>query len=99
VESLGFVAQQGGERSLVALLELTAHGDQELQAQAISELSVAYWHRPNDVADSTLERIFELTQSPNAIVAESALAALQSLADVGCRRAESLFSLPEGDED
>jgi hypothetical protein len=98
VESLGFIAQQGGEHSLAALLELTGHWDQELQAQAISELSVAYWHRPNEVADSTLERIFELTRSRSAIVAESALAALQSLADVGCRRAESLFSLPEGDE-
>ena len=98
VESLGFIAQQGGERSLAALLELTGHGDHKVQAQAISELSVAYWHRPNEVADSTLERIFELTRSRSAIVAESALAALQSLADVGCRRAESLFSLPEEDE-
>ena len=92
VESLGAITQQGGVRSLEALLELTRHGDPEVQAQAISELSVAYWHRPNEIEDSTLELIYELTKDRNSAVAESALAALQSLADVGCRRAEELFS-------
>lgn len=91
VESLGAIAQQGGARSLDALLELTRHGNPEIQAQAISELSVAYWHRPNEIKDSTLELIYELTKDGNSAVAESALAALQSLADVGCRRAEKLF--------
>lgn len=92
VESLGAIAQQGGLRSLEALLELAKHGDPEIQAQAISELSVAYWHRPNEIEDSTLELIYELAKDRNSAVAESALAALQSLADVGCRRAEELFS-------
>lgn len=92
VESLGAIAQQGGERSMNALLELTWHGDPEIRAQALEEVSVAYWHRPNEIADSTLERICELTQDQNPSVAESAVEALQSLADVGCRRAESLFS-------
>lgn len=92
IESLGAIAQQGGVRSLDALLELTWHGDPEVQAHAISELSVAYWHRPNDIADSTLERICQLTKDHNLVVSESALSALQSLADVGCRRAERLFS-------
>jgi len=97
VESLGAIAQQGGTRSLEALLELTLHKEPELQTQALSELSVAYWHRPNEIADSTLERIYELTRDRNPIVAESALAALQSLADVGCIRAEMLFS-PKNDD-
>lgn len=92
VESLGAIAQQGGSRSLHALLELTHHPNPELIAQAISELSVAYWHKPNEIEDSTVKRIYELTRDRNAAVAESALAALQSLADVGCRRAEKLFS-------
>ncbi len=94
IESLGAIAQQGGERSLDALLELTHHHDPELRAQSISELSVAFWHRPNEIGESMLERIFELTTDRNPIVADSALSALQSLADVGCRRAEMLF-LPE----
>jgi len=92
IESLGAIAQQGGCRSLEALVELSAHNDPEIQAQALSELSVAYWHRPNEVADSTLRKIVELTGHPEAIVAESALAALQNLADVGCVRAEALFT-------
>jgi HEAT repeat protein len=99
IESLGAIAQQGGGRSLEALIELVTHEDPEIQAQALSELSVAYWHRPNEVSDSILEKIYELTKHHEAIVAESALAALQNLADVGCLRAEEFFSSPEEDKD
>jgi len=95
IESLGAIAQQGGSRSLQALLELVGHMDPEIQAQALSELSVAYWHRPNEIQDFTLERIYQLTTHQNPIVAESALAALQNLADVGCVRAESYFASEE----
>ncbi len=91
VESLGAIAQQGGVRSLDALHELARHSNPEVKAQAISELSVAYWHRPNEIGEATLDLIYELTKDDNSAVAESALAALQSLADVGCRRAEKLF--------
>jgi HEAT repeat protein len=92
VESLGAIAQQGGERSLQGLLELTYSKDAEIRAHALGELSVAYWHRPNDVPDEMLVRICELMQDRSTIVAESALSALQSLADVGCSRAERLFT-------
>jgi HEAT repeat protein len=98
IESLGSIAQQGGLRSLDALLKLSAHRDPEIQAQALSELSVAYWHRPNDIKDSTLAKIYELTKHPEPLVAESALAALQNLADVGCRRAEKFFASADEDE-
>lgn len=98
IESLGSIAQQGGKRSLEALLELATHKDPEIQAQALSELSVAYWHRPNEVEDSILEKIYELTTHPEPLVADSALAALQNLADVGCRRAEELFAASEEEE-
>jgi HEAT repeat protein len=99
IESLGAIAQQGGSRSLQALLDLATNNDPEIQAQALSELSVAYWHRPNEVEDSTLEKIYELTTHHETIVAESALAALQNLADVGCRRAEKLFASAEVEEE
>jgi hypothetical protein len=95
IESLGAIAQQGGQRSLEALLELASSEDPEIQAQALSELSVAYWHRPNDVEDSTLQRIYALTSHKEPMVAESALAALQNLADVGCIRAEAFFTPEE----
>jgi HEAT repeat protein len=91
VESLGAIAQQGGERSIQALIEVTHHRSPELKAYALSELSVAYWHRPNEIEESTIRRIIELTNDKNEMVAESAVSALQSLADVGCRRAERLF--------
>ncbi len=92
VDSLGMIAQQGGQNSAAALFELTSHGSPELRALALYELSVAYWHRPNEIPDEMLHRIFELTRDRSATVAEAALAALQSLADVGCRRAEDLFA-------
>jgi HEAT repeat protein len=99
IESLGAIAQQGGMRSLHALLELASHDDPEIQAQALSELSVAYWHRPNEIEDFTLEKIYELTTHHETIVAESALAALQNLADVGCQRAEKYFASSENSEE
>ena len=95
VESLGAIAQQGGERSVEALVGLTHHSDPEICSHALSELSVAYWHRPNEITDSILGRIYELTRDRHHSIAESALSALQSLADVGCRRAENLFTSRE----
>jgi HEAT repeat protein len=92
IESLGAIAQQGGSQSLNALLELTEHPDPEIKSLALSEISVAYWHRPNDVDATVLEKIYSLTKHPETIVAESALAALQNLADVGCHGAEIYFS-------
>jgi HEAT repeat protein len=91
LEALGAIAQQGGEASLAALLELTEHEVPELRAQAISELSVAYWHRPNKIPGRVLNRICESTRDQNPVVSEAAISALQSLADVGCSRAETLF--------
>src|SRR5262249_35037028 len=91
VEAMGAVGQQGGERALEALLALTQHRDPELRAQAVAELSVAYWHRPNEIPESTLQKIYGLREDPDEGVSESAVAALDSLADVGCRRAERLF--------
>jgi len=92
IESLGAIAQQGGGRSLEALIELTEHPDPEIQSLALPEISVAYWHRPNEVDKATLEKIYRLTVHPVPLVAESALAALQNLADVGCKQAEAYFA-------
>lgn len=92
IESLGAIAQQGGARSIEALLQTIEHYNPELRAHALLELSVAFWHRPNEIPEATVRRIYTLTKDRNPIVAESALSALQSLADVGCRCAEKLFS-------
>ena len=92
LEALGAIAQQGGEACLAALLDLTQHEVPELRAQAIMELSVAYWHRPNKIPARVLDRICQSTRDRDSVVSESAVAALRSLADVGCRRAETMFS-------
>ncbi len=92
VESLGAIAQQGGKNSVQALVDLTRHEDPEICAHAVSELSVAFWHRPNEISDAALRRIYELTHDKHPGTAESALSALRSLADVGCRRAEKYFT-------
>jgi len=91
VESLGAIAQQGGNRALELLLSICEDGPSEIRAQAISEIAVAYWHRPNTIPEAVLETIFRLTRDRNSSVAQSALSALESLADVGCRKAENLF--------
>ncbi|MDR0311751.1 MAG: HEAT repeat domain-containing protein [Acidobacteriota bacterium] len=91
IGAIGAIAQQGRPRSQAALAELAANKDPEIQIMALVELSGAYWHRPNDISDEVLRNIYGLTASRNRAVAEAALAALQNLADVGCRRAEALF--------
>ena len=95
IESLGAIAQQGGQHSMEALVQLLDHHDPEIQAQALSEISVAYWHRPNEIEDWLLEKIYALAGHHEAMVAESAMAALQNLADVGCTRAEAYFCTEE----
>jgi len=93
LEALGAIAQQGSQASLAALLELAGQRQvPDLRAQAIMELSVAYWHRPNKIPARVLDRICESTRDQDSVISESAIAALRSLADVGCRRAETMFA-------
>jgi len=98
IEALCYVAQQGGANARAALTELITHSDPEIQAPALLELSVVYWHHPNDISDNLLQNIYDLTVSENALVAESALSALQNLADAGCRRAEDFFCVDDAED-
>jgi hypothetical protein len=96
IESLGAIAQQGGAgrwRRCLSSRPMTIRKYRLKRSRA----SVAFWHRPNEIEYSTLEKIYSLTSHREPIVAESALAALQNLADVGCQAAEAFFS-PEEDE-
>ncbi len=92
VECLGAVAQQGGIRAMEVLLQLTGHHDPAVRARAVAEISVAYWHRPNEIGEPVLARMIELTGDRSSVVAEAALDGLRALADVGCRRAEKFFA-------
>ncbi len=94
LSALGLLAQQGSERAVGELLTLAAQEVSGRQAQAVTELSVAYWHRAHQVPDTVLKVIYKITQSGTDEVRRAAVAALSTLANLGCRRAEGYFSAP-----
>ena len=94
LSALGLLAQQGSDRAVGELLTLAAQEVSDRQAQAITELSVAYWHRAHQVPDRVLNAMYKMTQAGADEVQKAAVTALSTLANLGCRRAESYFSAP-----
>ncbi len=92
--SLGLLAQQGSLRAEKELTQLL--NDRDLRVEALSELAVAYWHRPNSVPDSLILRMVRLADDNSAEVRDAAISALHSLARLGCREAEGYFAGEEG---
>ena len=89
--SLGLLAQQGSKRAEVVLTGLLEDKDDMVRAEALSELAVAYWHRPNKIPAPLLLRMFRLADEPRREIREAALAALSTLADLGCEQAADFF--------
>ena len=94
LSALGLLAQQGSESAVGELLTLAAREDSDRQAQAVTELSVAYWHRAHQVPDRVLNTMYGMTQAGADEVRKAAVAALSTLANLGCRRADGYFSAP-----
>ena len=94
LSALGLLAQQGSESAVGELLTLAAQEVSDRQAQAVTELSVAYWHRAQQVPDRVLKVMYMMTQGGADEVRRAALTALSTLANLGCRRAEGYFSAP-----
>jgi HEAT repeat protein len=94
LSALGLLAQQGSESAVGELLNLAAEEVSDRQAQAVTELSVAYWHRAHQVPDTVLRVMYKMTQAGADEVRKAAVTALSTLANLGCRRAESYFSAP-----
>jgi HEAT repeat protein len=94
LSALGLLAQQGSERAVGELLTLAAQEVSDRQAQAVTELSVAYWHRAHQVPDTVLKAMYKMTQAGADEVRRAAVAALSTLANLGCRRAGGYFSAP-----
>lgn len=92
VESLGRIAQQGGTMALETLLDLGTSEDPDLCAQALPELAVAFWHRPNQIPERVMRLILDRLDDHAQEIRSAALSALESLADVGCKRAEEALS-------
>jgi len=92
IDTLGAIAQQGGKKSLDLLVELLGDEDFLVRAHAVSNIATAFWHRPNELPDPIFERLLSLFKDSNLYVQHALLSALESLADIGCRRAADLFS-------
>jgi hypothetical protein len=87
ISALGELAQQEIQEAEQELAELAHTGNTSLRGQALSELCVAYWHRPADVPSEILERVGALGLHASAEVRTAAIASLSSLAQLGCEAA------------
>ncbi|HEY2930360.1 MAG TPA: HEAT repeat domain-containing protein [Acidobacteriota bacterium] len=85
------IAQQGGQEAVEFLNEYLFCDDPAMRAHAVTELSVAYWHRPNQIPDDVLESFLKLTRDKYSEVRSAAVASLANLADLGCKKAEHYF--------
>lgn len=94
LSALGLLAQQGSESAVGELLSLAAQEVSDRQAQAVTELSVAYWHRAHQVPDTVMKMMYRMTGAGADEVRKAAVAALSTLANLGCRRAAGYFSAP-----
>jgi hypothetical protein len=62
-----------------------------VRIQAVTELSVAFWHRPNEMPENLLGRVFAMAADKNAEVQMAAKAALSNLAQLGSEKAGELL--------
>ena len=92
LSALGMLAQQGCDRAVEKIMGLALCDGLEMQVQAVNELSVAYWHRVNQVPDSVLQVMVKLSESQREELQKAAVTALSTLANLGCTKAESYFS-------
>lgn len=88
LSALGNLAQQGTILAVKELTQVMRSREPELRAQAISELTVAYWHRVGELPETVLQQIVSLTADQADEVRRMALASLKDLAHLGCRAAE-----------
>lgn len=88
LSAAGSIAQQGGRNALGLLREYLFSEKHSIRAHALAELSVAYWHRPNEIPQAILDLLFRFTRDASREVKSTAIASIASLADLGCARAE-----------
>ncbi len=91
LSSAAYVAQQGGLKAVEFIKEHLFCDDPSLRAHALTELSIAYWHRPNQIPDKVLESFFRLACDRNSEVRTAVVSSLANLADLGCQKAEKFF--------
>lgn len=90
VEALGAIAQQGEEKALEVLVKLLEDSDPSIRVSIIPEISVAFWHRPNEISDVVFNKLVQLTRDKNPSICYTAFLELKTLSDLGCRKAAAL---------
>jgi hypothetical protein len=91
IAALGQLAQQGVSAAEDELVHLMEDGDEATRIQAVTELSVAFWHRPNEIPERLLGKIGVLATEDTREVRMAARASLYNLAQLGSRKAERLI--------
>ena len=92
IYALGELAQQDVALAETELIRFLVDSDPPLRSLAVTELALSYWHRPNQISGALLQQIFDMTADRSDEVATAAHAALNSLAQLGCRKAEILIA-------
>jgi len=92
IAALGQLAQQGVTAAEDELLHLMSDSSETIRIQAVTELSVAFWHRPNQIPERLLKKILELAGNDTMDVKMAAKAALSNLAQLGSADAAQLLS-------
>ena len=90
LSALGQLAQQGisgAEDQLIAIMR--SGGGPKLTSLSITEILVAYWHRPNEISDDLLEKISEIAANGSKEVVRSVVASLSSLVQLGSEKART----------
>jgi HEAT repeat protein len=98
VGALGQLAQQEVLQAEVALIRFLSDGEPAVRSLAVTEIALAYWHRPNLISGTLLQQILDLTGDPSDDVGNAAIAALNSLAQLGCHKAEVLIDQAYSEE-
>ena len=88
LSAMGNLAQQGNMLAVKELTRLMRDEDSLLRAQAVVEMAVAFWHRPNEVPETVLQEIISLTKNSSEEVQTAALDSLFDLAKLGCQGAK-----------
>jgi HEAT repeat protein len=92
IAALGQLAQQGVTAAEDELLQLMANSSEAVRIQSVTELSVAFWHRPNAIPERLLSRIVTLASEDSSEVKMAARASLSNLAQLGSKSAEELLT-------
>lgn len=92
VSALGQLAQQEVKAAETELFHLLDSPEILIQKVAITELCLAYWHRPSAAPTPLLERVFKMILNGPIEISSAAAGSLASLSQLGSQRAEELMN-------